>query len=72
MADSYETIIGHDGDEKYIVARITNTVSKKQKLLIYSQALKYHSMIANHLEERLSPNEEMEVLGGGILVYVFV
>ena len=65
--DKFETVIKHNGDEKYIVAKIYNTNTKKSKLIVYSSAMKYHQMIANELEEELKSNEEMEVQGGGIL-----
>lgn len=63
----YRCIISHNGDEKYILARVTNGVSKTSDLIIVSYPHKYHRMIHDQFEQTLGSNEIIQVLGGGIL-----
>lgn len=63
-----QSFILHDGDEKYIIAKIKNHETKNQRLVLVSYPLKYHSMIAREFEEKLERNETMTVMGGGILI----
>jgi len=58
-----EAIIKHDGDEKYIVAKVGDNGSSR--LMLVSLALEYHSNIANVLRKWVNGN--VEVRGGGIL-----
>jgi len=63
----YDTIISHSGDEKYIVVEITNSESKKSKLVIISHPVHYHSELVAKAERELQQNESIVCLGGGIL-----
>ena len=63
----YQSIISHDGDEKYIIAKVVDHSTKQQKMFLVSHPLKYHSMIAREFEETLSRDETITVLGGGIM-----
>jgi hypothetical protein len=60
-----EAIVEHSRDEKYIVAQVTN--GEKQTNVLVSLPFNYHSSIAKVYRQRLPPNSQMEVLGGGIL-----
>jgi len=63
----YAAVISHNGDEKYIVAKITNKLSKQERLMIISHPVKYHSHIVSTVEAELGTNERIECLGGGLL-----
>eukprot|EP01116_Phalansterium_solitarium_P009712 TRINITY_DN23981_c0_g1_i1.p1 TRINITY_DN23981_c0_g1~~TRINITY_DN23981_c0_g1_i1.p1 ORF type:complete len:128 (-),score=6.48 TRINITY_DN23981_c0_g1_i1:19-402(-) len=63
----YKVEISHDGDEKYIVGRVTSPNCESVKLLLVSHALKYHSQIVEHVNQQLMASETLQVLGGGIL-----
>ena len=54
-----EAIVEHDGDEKYIVAKVG------AKKVLVSMPLKYHSAIASEYQNRV--NGSVRILGGGIL-----
>lgn len=58
-----EAIIKHNGDEKYIVAKIGNNGTSK--LVLVSMALPYHRDIAEAYKRIVGDN--VTVLGGGIL-----
>jgi hypothetical protein len=65
MQQKLEAIIKHDGDAKYIIARVQG--KKEVKTVLVSLPLEYHSQIAREYQRSLDRKDEMEVQGGGIL-----
>ena len=62
--ENLEAIIEHQGDEKYIVGRVSK--DGNEKYVLVSLPLEYHSGITRAYKQRLN-GEYLEVLGGGIL-----
>jgi hypothetical protein len=58
-----EAIIEHNGDEKYIVAKVGDNGTSK--LVLVSLPLEYHSGIKSAYERAVG--KRVEVLGGGLL-----
>jgi hypothetical protein len=54
-----EAIVEHDGDEKYILAKVG------AKKVLVSMPLKYHSEIAREYANMV--DEKVRILGGGIM-----
>ena len=63
MKEKLEAIIKHNGDEKYIVARVGDNGSSR--LMLVSLPLEYHSDIAKALKRTV--DGEVKIQGGGIL-----
>eukprot|EP01119_Soliformovum_irregulare_P015684 TRINITY_DN4447_c0_g1_i1.p1 TRINITY_DN4447_c0_g1~~TRINITY_DN4447_c0_g1_i1.p1 ORF type:complete len:132 (-),score=20.52 TRINITY_DN4447_c0_g1_i1:229-594(-) len=63
----YASVIEHEGDEKYIVVKITGADGSK-RLMIVSYPLPYHSHIASKMKmELLSDGDKLEIFGGGLI-----
>ncbi len=58
-------IIEHNCDEKYILVKTKR--NDEEIISLVSLPFDYHSMIAEAFEERLNPEQEMYILGGGLL-----
>jgi len=74
MSDiSLKCLITHTGDEKYIIAEVTEATSKSKSSWLVSHPMTYHSHIVSWFKAYLAESDEgtvsfsVKVCGGGII-----
>lgn len=66
----YRAVIEHSNageGEKYIVGVVSGGAGSAPEFVLFSKALKYHSMLRAEFDDSLANDQLFDILGGGIL-----